>query len=112
MLAPGTRIGPYEVLAPLGAALTRRGEFFFTSRGSMWAASARTSPTFAAEAPRELFRIPEEVVLGSFGFYDDVTPDGQRFVMIQKDPFEIRPIELALIPKWLEELKARMAAAR
>ena len=46
-----------------------------------------------------------------FAFYD-VTADGQRFIMVQKDPIELRPIELVLVPNWLEELKARMASAR
>ena len=41
----------------------------------------------------------------------DVTPDGQRFLMIQKDPFELRPIEVALVPNWLDELRAKVAAA-
>lgn len=86
-------------------------EIFFMNRGSMWAVSVRTAPTFAAEAPRELFKVPDEIVLGFFGFYD-ITPDRQRFIMIQKDPFEVRPIGLALVPNWLEELKAKMAAAR
>ena len=44
-------------------------------------------------------------------FYD-VTADGQRFVMVQKDPFELRPIELVLVPSWLEELRVRMVSAR
>jgi hypothetical protein len=32
--------------------------------------------------------------------------------MIQKDPDELRPIELVVAPNWLEEVKAKMAAAR
>jgi hypothetical protein len=47
----------------------------------------------------------------SYPFYD-VTPDGQRFLMVQQDPFELRPIERVLVPNWVEELKLRVAAAR
>jgi hypothetical protein len=87
-------------------------EIFFTRprNRSMWAASVRTSPTFTAEPARELFKIPEEVMLAFNATYD-VTPDGQRFLMIQKDPFELRPIEVALVPNWLDELRAKVAAA-
>ena len=31
--------------------------------------------------------------------------------MVQKDPVETRPIELVMVPNWLEELKAKMADA-
>jgi hypothetical protein len=48
--------------------------------------------------------------LSGFGSYD-VTPDGQRFVMIEKDPFELRPLGLVIVPNWTAELQARMAAA-
>jgi hypothetical protein len=61
-------------------------------------------------APRELFRVPEEIVFGLSSY--DITADGQRFLMVQKDPFELKPIELAIVPNWTEELKARMAASR
>jgi hypothetical protein len=40
-----------------------------------------------------------------FGFYD-VSPAGQRFVMIEKDPFELRPLGLVIIPNWTAELQA------
>ena len=30
--------------------------------------------------------------------------------MLQKDPVELRPLELGLIPNWVEELKALMAS--
>jgi len=72
-------------------------------------AAVRTEPTFASEAPRKLFELPEEILFG-LGFYD-VTPDGQRFVMIEKDPFELRPLGLVIVPNWTAELQARMAAA-
>lgn len=105
--APGSR---HQVSAQGGLMprWSRDGrEIFFRSGDSLWTAAVRTSPRFAAEAPRELLRLPEEI---NSGFYD-VTPDGQRFVMVQKDPFELRPIELVMVPNWIEELKARMASA-
>jgi len=84
-------------------------EIFFVSGGASMSAAVRTAPTFASEAPRKLFDLPEEILWG-FGFYD-VSPDGQRFVMIEKDPFELRPLGLVIVPNWTAELEARMAAA-
>ncbi len=85
-------------------------EIFFVSGGSLWSVPVRSAPRFAAGAPQELFDVPEEI-WQSNGFYD-ATPDGQRFVMVLKDPFEMRPIEVTIVPNWLEELQAKMAAAR
>lgn len=51
---------------------------------ALYSAVVRTSPTFVAEPPRKLFDLPEEILPG-FDSYD-VAPDGQRFVMIEKDP--------------------------
>lgn len=85
-------------------------EIFFKSQGSLWSAAVRTSPTFASDPPRKLFDLSEEI-LSAPGFYD-VAPDGQRFVMIEKDPFELRPLELVIVPGWVEEMKSRLAAAK
>jgi hypothetical protein len=84
-----------------------RNEIFFLSRGRLMAAAVRTHPEFSAEPPKELFAIPEDIHT-VFRFYD-VTPDGNRFVMVRKDPFELRPLELVMIPNWIAELEARMA---
>jgi hypothetical protein len=46
-----------------------------------------------ADTPRELFKLPDDVFIGGFFSFYDVTPDGQRFLMVQQDPFELRPIE-------------------
>ena len=54
-----------------------------------------------------LFELPEDI-LGDY----DVSPDGQHFVMVQNDPIELRPLDLVVIPGWLEEMKARLAAAK
>jgi serine/threonine-protein kinase len=84
-------------------------EIFFASRGRLWAVPVRTTPTFSAGEAKELFVIPEDIRLG-YGFYD-VAPGGQRFLMIQQDPDELRPIELVVVPNWLQEVEAKMAAA-
>ena len=79
--------------------------------GGLSSAAVRTSPTLASDAPRELFRLPEEIRVGVSQFYD-VSPDGQHFVMVEKDPFELRPLDLVIVPNWVEEMEARLATAK
>jgi hypothetical protein len=50
-------------------------------------------------------------ILSGRAFYD-VSPDGQQFVMVQKDPFELRPLDLVVVPNWVEEVKSRVASAK
>jgi serine/threonine-protein kinase len=83
------------------------GEIIFRSRRSLWSASVRTSPRFIAESPQRLFELPEDI-LGDY----DVSPDGQHFVMVQNDPIELRPLDLVVVSGWVEEMKARLAAAK
>jgi serine/threonine-protein kinase len=85
-------------------------EIFFASQGSLVSAPVRTEPTFLSEPPRKLFPLSDEILI-KFGFYD-VSPDGQLFVMVEKDPFELRPVELVVIPGFIEEMKARLTAAK
>lgn len=105
--------GPRHLVSTQGGNMplwSRNGrEIFFVSGGALVSASVRTTPAFASEAPRRLFDLPDEILWG-FGFYD-AAPDGQRFVMIEKDPVELRPLGLVIVPNWTEELRARMAAA-
>ena len=72
----------------------------------MMSAAVHNTEEFRVEAPQPLFEIPEDIHL-SWRTYD-VTADGQRFVMIQKDPFELRPLELVVVPNWITEFEARM----
>jgi serine/threonine-protein kinase len=83
-------------------------EILFQNAGSVWSAPVRTSIMFSAEPPQKLFDIREDIWID----YYDVSPDGQRFVMVQKDPLELRPFDLVVVPGWVEEMKARLAAAR
>jgi len=77
------------------------GEIFYRAGDRMMTVAVTTTPSFKAEAPRELFR-------GVFASTDvanyDVTADGQRFIMVQPyDEAEERTIQV--IDHWLEELK-------
>lgn len=82
-------------------------EIFFLDGRAIWSAAVHTAPTFASEPPRRLFVLSDEA-MGGF----DPSPDGKRFVMGEKDPIELRPLDLVIIPGWVEEMKSRLAAAK
>ncbi len=83
-------------------------EIFFLSGGSLWSASVQTSPAFDAEGPQKLFDVPDDIERRDY----DVSPDGQRFLMIQRDPLELRPLDLVVVPGWVEEMKSRLASTK
>jgi Tol biopolymer transport system component len=63
-----------------------------------------TTPTFSAGTPRVLFEGAFRID-GPFRGYD-VTPDGQRFLMVREVPQQpARVSQMVLVQNWLEELK-------
>ncbi len=110
---PYAGAGPRHMVSTQGGGFPRWSrdgrEIFFTSRGAMTSAAVHMTPSFRSDPPRKLFDVPEEVLLG-YSFYD-VTPDGHRFLMIERDPYELRPLGLVIVPNWTTDLKARLAAA-
>ena len=66
----------------------------------------KAAPDFEASAPRELFRgdFDEHAMFANPRSYD-VSPDGQRLLMIQMEESRQRRIEVVL--NWFEELRAR-----
>ena len=85
-------------------------EIFFTNRESVWSASVRMTPIFSSDPPQKLFELTDDLQT-DIAFYD-VPPDGQHFVLVQNEPFELRPADLVVVPGWVEEMKARLAAAK
>jgi Tol biopolymer transport system component len=57
--------------------------------------------------PQALFEAP-------FAMIDmfSVSPDGQRFLMVKPDPEEESPLEIVVIPGFLDEMKSRLAGKR
>lgn len=76
-------------------------ELYYKYDGRMMAVAIRTTPTFAAGAPRVLFSGPSE----NAGW--DVAPDG-RFIMVQRQSQPATPI--MLVENWFEELKRKSVA--
>ncbi len=82
-------------------------ELFYRNGDRMMAVEITTEPTFSASTPRLLF---EGSFLRSAGFpaFYDVTPDGQRFVMLQQVGPDSGATQINVVLNWFEELKQRV----
>ena len=66
-----------------------------------------TEPTFSAGTPRLIFEGNFRPSVATRAHYD-VTPDGQRFVMIQVGGSDSAPTQINVVLNWFEELKRRV----
>ena len=83
-------------------------ELFYRNSNQMMAVEITTEPTFSAGSPRLLF---EGAFMSGTVFlpYYDVTPDGQRFVMLKPVESETSaPTQINVVLNWFEELKQRV----
>lgn len=69
--------------------------------GKLMAASIHLSPGLRAERPRELFASP--MAIGGLHVYD-VSPDGQRFLMVLKPRSSPEPLHLNVVTNWHRRL--------
>jgi hypothetical protein len=95
-LRTGTQLGPYEILSAVGAG------------GMGEAVGIATQPGFAAGKPRMLFEGPYQPTGATIQNYD-VSPDGQRFLMIKASEQESVPTQINVVLNWFEELKRRVS---
>ncbi len=102
-----TRGGEYPVWAPDGREL-----YYWSYSGRMTAVKIETEPDFAVGNPEELFGGEYLTFTANRPF--DISPDGQRFLMIKEDKeaqeaaeaVETPPItELIVVDNWDEVLK-------
>jgi Tol biopolymer transport system component len=87
-------------------------ELFYRSGGKMMVVDITTQPSFAMGRPRMLFEggqygLPTGSYSYPFPNYD-VSPDGQRFLMITK---ESKP-QINVVLNWFEELKQKVPAGK
>ena len=82
-------------------------ELFYRSGDALMAVPVQTSAGFAAGNPTPLFK--GQYVVGPGGRSYDVSPDGQRFLMIKAAPVEGAqggpPARIIIVENWFEELK-------
>ena len=83
-------------------------ELFYRSGDKMMAVDIATQPGFAAGKPRMLFEgqyVPTPSTIPNY----DVSPDGQRFLMIKPTSVqEAAPTQINVVFNWFEELKRRV----
>jgi serine/threonine protein kinase/Tol biopolymer transport system component len=85
-------------------------ELFYRSGDKMMAVDIATQPGFAAGKPRMLFAgqyVPTPLTSPNY----DVSPDGQRFLMVKSSESEqAAPTQINVVLNWFEELKRRVPA--
>jgi serine/threonine-protein kinase len=84
-------------------------ELFYRSGDKMMAVDIATQPGFAAGTPRMLFEGRYEVAPVPSANYD-VSPDGQRFLMVKPSEQEAATTQINVVLNWFEELKRRVPA--
>lgn len=113
-LRPFPGPGPKRQISTNGgfnASWSRDGrEIFYWETGQvgrLMRASCETGSEPRLGKPQALFEVPLPMV-------DRLTlmPDGQRFVMVKPQPEEESPLQIVVIPGFLEETKARLAGKK
>jgi serine/threonine-protein kinase len=83
---------------------TLNGEVIWRQGHKLMAATVKTSGAASAGSPRELFEIP--LADATEGW--DVSPDGQRFLVIKPVDLNTPARQLVVVPDWVDELEARL----
>ena len=81
-------------------------ELFYRSGNKMMAVQITTQPAFAPGKPTMLFE--KEYAASQFpatGIAYDVSPDGQRFLMVKEGDQAAAPTQINVVLNWFEELK-------
>ena len=86
-------------------------ELFYRSGDKMMAVALDTQPGFSANTPRMLFEGRYETAPVPTNNYD-VSPDGQRFLMLKPSEQEAAPTQINVVLNWFEELKQKVPAGK
>ncbi len=79
-------------------------ELFYRDGANVMVVAVASGATFSAKKPEALFADQFERNTDSANY--DVSPDGQRFVMVQEDVATARPTHLNIIQNWFESLSS------
>ena len=79
------------------------GELFFRLENRLMAVADTMEPAFSVGKPQQLFEGPYARGQGG-GHWYDVTPDGQRFLMVRTEQ-NLASLQLCVVVNWFEELK-------
>jgi eukaryotic-like serine/threonine-protein kinase len=87
-------------------------ELFYRSGDKMIAVEITTQPNFSVGKPQLLFEGPYVLgVSGPFPNYD-VSPDGQRFLMLKPAEQEQAATQINVVLNWFEELKQKVPTGK
>ena len=86
-------------------------ELFYRAGNKMMAVDVTVQPTFSAGKPRTLFEGPYLPTPRSFPDYD-VSPDGQRFLMLKPSEQTSSLTQIVVVQNWFEELKQKVPAGK
>jgi len=88
-------------------------ELFYRSGDKMMAVEISTKPSFSAGKPKMLFERPYEPTAITFPYYD-VSPDGQRFLMIKpsEQTSSSSLNQIVVVQNWFEELKQKVPTGK
>jgi len=89
--------------------------FYLDAENALTAVPVQTSTTaFAAGHPRKMFATTYAWLLSYNAHPYDVSPDNQRFLMIQETATDrnVAPGGMVVVLNWFEELKAKLPAGR
>jgi len=84
-------------------------KLYYRVGDKMMVVTVDTVPEFIASTPKELF--PGRYVSCRFSANYDITPEGDRFIMIKPDE-ESEPTQINVVLNWFEELKRRVPAEK
>jgi len=93
------------------AVWSRNGrELFYRNGDKMMAVAIETKPSFVPAKPRLLFEGHYE--MGNYAFLQDydVSPDGQRFLMVKGGEQATVAAQINVVQNWFEELKQKVPA--
>jgi serine/threonine protein kinase/Tol biopolymer transport system component len=87
-------------------------ELFYRGGDKMMAVDITTQPSFSAGKPRMLFKGQYVPTVTSPPYYD-VSPDGQRFLMLKPDEqTSSAPTQIVVVQNWFEELKQKVPSGK
>jgi eukaryotic-like serine/threonine-protein kinase len=87
-------------------------ELFYRNGDKMMAAAVETRPVFAAAKPKVLFEGHYETGIYAFEPDYNVSPDGQRFLMIKASEQESPATQLNMVLNWSDELRQLAPAGK
>ena len=104
---PGSAKWPISTAGGMAPRWSRKGGeiFYLDLQSNMMAAQVTTSPTFALQGTRALFRASDFVMTSVSRRNWDVSPDDQRFLMVQRANGSTSG-QIVVVEHWLDELKA------